>query len=105
MSQHGMKTVKQGAWEFSQFSGAPTVVIAERRLEWYDKERLDEIEEKLREDRKCRVFISNSEDNPSYEKKRKRTCVEVYKRYQDTNFTENLKSLLQQLEELFEEET
>jgi hypothetical protein len=102
MAQHGIKTFKEGNWELSQFSGAPTVVIAERRLKWYDYDRLQEIREHLYES-KCRVFFEDSEDNPQYANKRKYTKVEVYKRYRDQNFKENAMELLRQLEELFEE--
>lgn len=103
MAQQGMKMIKEGEWTFFQFSGAPTVVIAERKFTWYDQEKFNDASDALRE-QKCRVFMDESDENSQYYKqgKRKHTRFEVYKKYKDKNFQRNAEELLRQLEELFD---
>lgn len=104
MAQQGMKMIKEGDWTFFQFSGAPNVVIAERKFTWFDQEKFYDASDALRE-QKCRVFMDESDENSQYYKqgKRKHTRIEVYKKYQDKNFQRNAEELLRQLEELFGE--
>lgn len=76
-------------WEFSQFSVSHTVIVAEKRLDWYDEERIEEINEGLR-DFRCRVFW----DMTCEGYQRKRTRVEIYKKFpEEVPFEEKVKTM------------
>lgn len=66
----------EDGWEFVQFEVTPTVLTAEKKLKWYDRERIDGITEDLFGYR-CKVFWDLGED--VYQ--RKSTRVEVYKKF------------------------
>ena len=104
MAQQGMKNEKRGGWSFSQFSGAPTVIIAEKKLNWYDEQRMEEIEEEFYLPWRRWIFFDKTENDCNrYSKRRKGTRVEAYRKYNNENFQENIKTFLEALEDLFEE--
>ena len=87
------KLVKKGDWAFSQYKIAPTVVIAENKLKWYDEERIAEIVKRLEEER-CRVFVNLLTDDESRNNyKRKRCRLEVYKKYNTQSLEEKIDAL------------
>lgn len=86
-------------WNITIFGFAPNVIIAERKLKGYDETWLDMIEEELR-DRRYRVFIDRT-DNTKYAKEKKKTYIEVYKKFKEGTLKENIADMLSILEEVF----
>ena len=67
-------------WDYTQFGVADTVLSAEKKIKWYDEERIENITQELKE-RKCRVFWDMEGDY--YGARRKNTRVEIYKKFSD----------------------
>lgn len=70
------RTVVEDGWIFTQFGISETVLACEKKLKWYDEERMEEITKQLRKYR-CRVFW----DMQSEYWKREKTRVEIYKKF------------------------
>lgn len=68
------ETIKD--WLFTQFEISPTVLVAEKKLDWYDEELFDDYKSELHE-RGCKVFW----DYAQPESKRHHTRIEVYKKF------------------------
>lgn len=98
MAQHGFQIKKEGDWQYSQFSGAPSVIIAERCFKWYKEQDLQEIEETLKEEG-CHAYI-NMGDNV-YARKRRQTCrLEIYRRCDTLDFEEQIADLQSIIEKI-----
>ena len=87
-----MTIIKDRNWEYSQFSGAPTVVIAETKMRWYDEESLEDMKYELSQ-QLCRVFINTTEEGDRYAKRRKTVRIEIYKEYPTTSLEEKVAEL------------
>ena len=70
------RTKIRDGWEFTCFWFTPNVIIADRRLLWYDEDRLQQIKKTLRKN-KCYFAWNEAADNDSPETKHT-TRVEVY---------------------------
>ena len=71
------RSYSEGGWEYAQYGISDCVIVAEKKLKWYDEERMEEITERLREFR-CRVFWDTTEGT-----KRANTRVEIYKKFRN----------------------
>ena len=69
----------ENGWEFNQFGVSDCVIVAEKKMKWYDEDRMQEITDDLWNYR-CKVFWDKSEDD-SY--KRRNTRIEVYKKFRN----------------------
>ena len=90
---------KVGRWVFSNYIKTPGVIIANTKVKGYDEDWLCMIEEELIS-RRYRVFIDRSE-NETYSKKKKRTGIEVYRKFNDGEIKDNISDMLADLEEVF----
>ena len=89
---------KEGGFKFTQYPFSPTVLIAERRLMWYDEERFEDLKDRLKLE-KVRFYWSPASDTSrSYTKQT--TKIELYKKYpKDTPFehkVEDMKTIIEQ---------
>lgn len=94
-----LKKVRKGNWLFQMFLKSPNVIIGETKIDGYNEDWLAMIEEELRL-RKYRVFIDRT-DNSKYAKDKKKTRIEVYRKFNDGNFKDNIPVMLSVLEEVF----
>lgn len=85
---------KDGGWDYEQYEVSPTVIVAEKKLKWYDEDRMERITEQLREER-CRVWWDLAGDY--YGAVRNNTRVEVYKRFEPGTPFKNKVSVLQSI--------
>lgn len=95
------KEMKDGVWLFTCYTFAPGVIIAERRVPWFNHEALMAIWEYFKE-KKCRFYWDSAETEtakPTYT--RKKTRVEIYKKYPEEMPLEkkiaNLKKILNEV--------
>lgn len=102
-SDKGFIYEKHGNWLFSKFKFAEGVISAETKVKGYDEAWLDMIEEELR-DRRYRVFIDRTEYT-EYAKSKKKTRIEVYKKFKDGTFRENIDSMLADFDDIFNKPT
>lgn len=85
---------KEGAWSFLQYPFSPTVIIAEKRLKWYDEERFEDLQTRLKREKVRFYWAEASDTSHSYTKQSCR--VELYKRYpKDTPFEYKVKDMKQ----------
>lgn len=84
---------KEGSWKFIQYPFSPTVLIAEKKLLWYDEDKLTDLWYELKKYEKVRLFWAEaSETSHTYVKKNCR--VELYKKYpEDTPFQEKIRDM------------
>lgn len=68
------KNIKEGPWLFTIYSFSPKVMVAERKIKWYDDARLNEIRERMK-DGGCKFFWNETATNGSG---KHHTTVEVY---------------------------
>ena len=94
---------KHGDWLFSWYTKAPGVIIAETKVKGYNEEWLDIVEKELRL-RKYRPFIDRT-DNQTYKENKKKTTIEIYKKYNEGTISENIQKMLVDFEEVFSMET
>ena len=94
-----LKKVRKGNWLFQIFLKSPNVIIGETKVKGYDEAWLDMIEEELT-DRRFRVFIDRT-GYEEYAKDKKHTRIEVYKKFKDGNYKDNIPAMLSILEEVF----
>lgn len=89
---------KQGGWEYWSYPFSSTVLIAERRLKWYDEVRLMEFKTDLKKYEKVRLcWQEASETSHAYTKKNCR--IELYKRYpEDTPFNDKIRDMEEVIE-------
>lgn len=80
-------------WDFTQYSFSPTVIVAEKRLNWYDEERFMELQTDLKKYEKVRfIWQEASETSHTYTKKKCR--VELYKKFpEDTTFNDKIRDM------------
>lgn len=69
----------EDGWRFNQFGVSDTVLSAEKKIKWYDEERMESITKDLIKE-KCKVFWDMESDY--WGSQRKNTRVEVYKKFQ-----------------------
>ena len=72
------RSYSEGGWEFSQYGISDCVIVAEKKIKWYNEDRMEEINEKLHELR-CRVFWDLNSDGY----KRQNTRIEIYKKFRN----------------------
>jgi hypothetical protein len=83
---------KVGTWDFWQYKFAPTVIVAEKKLKWYDEDKLLDLAEDLREEEGVRTYWEKGCRLESYVKQH--TPIELYKRYpKDTPFKEKMQDM------------
>lgn len=82
--------IKTGGFEYWQYRFSSTVLIAEKRLKWYDVERFRDLQADLKKNEKVRFYWHEaSETSHSYTKKS--TKIELYKKYpEDTDFKDKV---------------
>lgn len=68
------RVYKEDGWEYTQYPKADTVLIAESNLDWYDTERMKEVNQHLKAN-KCRAFWDMEKA------KRNHTRVEIYRKF------------------------
>jgi hypothetical protein len=93
------RVYREDGWEYDQYEVANVVISAEKKLKWYDEERIKEITDYLRRNR-CKVFWDLGGDYYGYE--RSNTRVEIYKKFpEDVPFESKvlvMKKILSQIE-------
>ena len=98
------RKTKEGGWDYFQPAQIYTVISAEKKLKWYDRERFEEIYYTLKEEG-CRCYFDMTDDELEGKYIRKGSSVQVYKKYPDTlSFEEQvqeLKKLLDRYKYLF----
>ena len=92
---HSHHLTKNG-WNYLSLEVSPSVIIANKKLP-YNEEKLAEMSARLRKN-KCRVFFNYSEDS-TYRKIRQKVRVEVYKKYENMSFNEQVEAFEKLLEE------
>lgn len=76
---------KIGEWKYLTFKDIPGIIIAEKRIRWYDEERLQKIQTLVKVREKCRFYWNEEAKNGS-NKGKSSTIVEFYKKV-DENLT------------------
>ena len=89
---------KQGGWEYWSYPFSQTVLIAEKKLKWYDEERLTDLWLDLKKYEKVRLCWAEASDTShSYTKKSCR--IELYKKYpEDTPFQDKIRDMEEVIE-------
>ena len=77
--------LKDSEWKYLTFSMIPGIIIAEKRIMWYDEERLQKIQTFVKVREKCRFYWNEEAKNKS-NKGKSSTIVEFYKKV-DENLT------------------
>lgn len=84
---------KEDGWDYEQYEVSSTVIVAEKKLKWYDEDRMERITGYLKRN-KCKVFWDFGGD---YGYDRSNTRVEVYKRFEPGTLFKNKVSVLQSI--------
>lgn len=101
MAQQGLRNYdKQGPWQFSTFSGAPDVMIAEAKFKKYDDDWLCDLEKELRVMR-YKVFINRTEEG-NYSKRRKTVRIEIYKKFNEGTIREHVSEMKKDFQKIFQ---
>lgn len=80
-------------WDYIQFKHTPTVICAERKVLWYDVNRLRAIARYLKK-KKCRFFWDDDEPDKYRGYVRHKCRVQIYKKYpEDMPFQDKIKDL------------
>lgn len=89
---------KQGGWEYWSYPFSQTVLIAEKKLKWYDEDKLTDLWLDLKKHEKVRLCWAEASDTShSYTKKSCR--IELYKRYpEDTPFQDKIRDMEEVIE-------
>lgn len=83
---------KVGTWDFWQYKFAPTVILAEKKIKWYDEDKLLDLAEDLREEEGISTYWEKGSRLDKYVKHH--TPLELYKRYQeDIPFKEKMQDM------------
>ena len=83
---------KVGTWDFWQYKFAPTVIVAEKKIKWYDEDKLLDLAEDLRAEEGVRSYWEKGQRLERYAKHH--TSLELYKRYpEDIPFKEKMKDM------------
>lgn len=84
---------KKGGWSFFQPICAKCVIVAEKKLPWYDEERYADIARELRKSR-CKCVYNTSDEN-ELKKIRTTSVIEVYRKFDgDVPFEEKVEAML-----------
>lgn len=70
---------KEDGWEYAQYEVSSTVIVAEKKLKWYNEDRIERITDYLKQE-KCRVYWDLIGDYTGAV--RNNTRVEVYKKFE-----------------------
>lgn len=85
---------KQGGWEYWSYPFSQSVLIAEKRLKWYDEERFEDLQTRLKREKVRFYWAEASDTSHSYTKQSCR--VELYKKYpKDTPFEHKVEDMKQ----------
>lgn len=91
MNTRNAKKAYKDGWTFTQFPMSSKVIIAERKLKWYNEEEFDRLERELSK-KGCRVFFDKGSDIKKYQPK---TCwVEVYHKFKDKTLNNQVDEML-----------
>lgn len=88
------KKTKDG-WKFYQPARPSNIICAERRLNWYNPNKFQRIKDLMKK-HKCCCYFDETEDE-LLALKRKKTTVQIYKRYDDTPFKQKVELFLKLL--------
>lgn len=87
---------KRKPWEFFQFPFSDCVLVAERRIGWYDDDKLEEIRYFLKRKYGVRFFWNEASDYDRHMYTKHTTKVELYKKYDDdVSFQEKIEDMEQ----------
>ena len=85
------RTKVEDGWVFVQYGMSSTVLSAEKKIKWYDEDRIEDINSALKK-HGCRVFWDMLHDY--YGATRKQTRVEIYKKFpRETSFPDKIATL------------
>lgn len=91
---------KKDGWEYWSYPFSQSVLIAEKRLKWYDEERFEDLQTRLKREKVRFYWVEASDTSHSYTKQT--TRIELYKRYpKDTPFehkVEDMKRIIDRYE-------
>lgn len=83
---------KVGSWKFIQYPFSPTVLIAEKKLLWYDEDKLTDLWRELKRIGVRLCWAEASETSHAYTKKNCR--IELYKKFpEDTPFQDKIRDM------------
>lgn len=86
---------KKKPWEFFQFPFSDCVLVAERRIGWYDDDRLYDIKRYLK-DLGVKFYWNEASDYDRHMYTKHTTKVELYKKYDDdVSFQEKIEDMEQ----------
>lgn len=79
-------------WEYWQYAFSPSVLIAERKIKWYDEDKLYDLWVSFKK-MGIRFFWNEATENASSYTKHG-TCIELYKKYpKEMSFQEKLQDM------------
>lgn len=83
--------LKEKPWEFWQYPFSPNVLLAERKINWYDIQRFREIKSFMRT-KGAKFFWNDPVDEENH--KKHNGAIEIYKRFpEDTSFENKVKEM------------
>lgn len=83
---------KVGTWDFWQYKFAPTVILAETKIKWYDEDKLLDLSDELWAEEGVRAYWDKGQQLDKYIKHH--TPLELYKRYpKDTHFKDKMQDM------------
>ena len=91
--------LKKNLWEFWQYTFSPTVILAEKKIKWYNEEKLQHISAKLKEMGLRFYWNEAKEYGQNYQ--RHNASVEIYMKFPpDVSFSDKVEKMEQIIAEI-----
>ncbi len=92
--------LKENKWEFWQYPFSPTVILAEKKIKWYDEEKLKQLWWELKK-KGVRLYWAEATDKPFNNYQKQNTSVELYMKFPaDVSFVDKVEKMKQIIEEI-----
>ena len=92
--------LKKDLWEFWQYPFTPTVILAEKKIKWYDEEKLKQLWWQLKK-KGIRFYWLEASDNPANYYVKHNTSVEIYMKFpKNVSFMEKVEKMEQIIAEI-----
>lgn len=92
--------LKKDKWEFWQYPFTPMVILAEKKIKWYNEEKLKQLWWKLKK-KGVRLYWNEASDNPENYYVKQNTSVELYMKFPpDVSFMDKVEKMEQIIEEI-----
>lgn len=92
--------LKENKWEFWQYPFTPTVLLAEKKIKWYDEEKLKQLWWELKK-KGVRLYWAEATDKPFNNYQKQNTSVELYMKFPaDVSFVDKVEKMKQLITEI-----